>query len=189
MEIEIKIPLSKIPTIINIVSHLSQKYGAPYSEITQCDTYFQSPVRDFWDTDEALRIRQIQSKTDPDHIEITYKGPKEGLTMKVREEITINVSDGVIAQEILEKIGFDRVATVEKKRINWHLKNGVIISYDEVKELGPFLEIEIDSSEKSEEISNKKKQIYQIVKEIAPNWDGTDERRSYLELLILQQKI
>lgn len=189
MEIEMKIPLSKIPTIKNIVSHLSQKYGAPYSEITQNDTYFQSPVRDFWDTDEALRIRQIQSKDDLDYIEITYKGPKEGKTMKVREEITINVSDGVIAQEILEKIGFHDVATVEKKRINWRLKNDVIISYDEVKGLGPFLEIETISSKKSEEISRKKELINQIVKEIVPNWDGTDERRSYLELLILQQKI
>ncbi len=147
------------------------------------------PVRDFRDTDEALRIRQIQSKNDQNNIEITYKGPKEGITMKVREEITINVSDGVIAQEILEKIGFHDVATVEKKRINWHLKNDVTISYDEVKELGSFLEIEIISSKKSEEISIKKELICQIEKEIVPNWDGTDERRSYLELLILQQKI
>ena len=189
MEIEMKIPLSKIPTIMNIVSHLSQKYGTPYSEITQCDTYFKSPVRDLWNTDEALRIRQIQSQNDPDHFEITYKGPKEGKTMKVREEITINVSNGVIAQKILEKIGFHTVATVKKKRINWHLKNGVIISYDEVKELGSFLEIEIISSTKSEEISRKKEIISKIVNEIVPNWDGTDERRSYLELLILQQEI
>ncbi|MHA1969310.1 MAG: class IV adenylate cyclase [Candidatus Hodarchaeales archaeon] len=189
MEIEMKIPLEKISSIDNIISHLSQMYGAPYAEITQCDIYFQSPVRNFWNTDEALRIRNIQSKNDPDLIEITYKGPKEGKSMKVREEITINVSDSVLAREVLEKLGFHGIATVEKKRINWRLKNAVIISYDEVKGLGPFLEIEMLSSNTSEEITRKKEQINRIVKEIVPNWDGTDERRSYLELLILQQKI
>ena len=189
MEIEIKIPLGKISSTDNIISHLTKIYGAPYTDINQFDTYFQSPFQDFWVTDEALRIRKIQSKNDADVIEITYKGPKRGKTMKIREELTIKVSDSDIALEIFKKIGFYSVATVEKRRINWRLKNTIIISYDEVKDLGPFLEIETISSNKPEEISSKKKLINQIANEIVPNWDGTNERRSYLELLILQQNI
>ena len=36
----------------------------------QSDSYFSHPARDFSNTDEALRIRQTESR-----VEVTYKGP------------------------------------------------------------------------------------------------------------------
>lgn len=49
----------------------------------QEDIYFNSPIKDFAKTDEALRIRKVTIK---DSIEtfITYKGPK--LMIKVKPE-------------------------------------------------------------------------------------------------------
>ena len=92
MEIEMKIPLEPFFSSDNILPHLSEKLGTPYAKITQIDTYFQSPIRNFWQSDEALRVRQIQSKEVPERVEFTYKGPKKGKTMKVREEISVDVS-------------------------------------------------------------------------------------------------
>lgn len=188
MEIEIKIPLETFFSTDSIIPHLYGKLGNPNAVITQIDTYFQSPIRNFWHSDEALRIRLIKSKNSTDKIEITYKGPKQGESMKVREEISIEVSDQENSHVILQHIGFEAVANVKKERINWYYNNHTVVSFDKVENLGFYLEIEISSSDNVDEITKSKEKITQIAKDIIPKWDESiQERRSYLELLILKQ--
>ena len=182
MKIPLKLPLSGEIAL----SCISKKYGSPSEEINQTDTYFQSPICDFWETDEALRLRQIQSESGIDKVEITYKGPKLGNSMKVRDEITVEVSDPDRALSIIQKLGFDIFTTIKKKRINWH-QNDLTISLDRVEDLGNFLEIEIITSEHKDEINKRKDKVIQIAKEILPSWDEQEERKSYLELKIQKQ--
>ncbi|UCG90317.1 MAG: class IV adenylate cyclase [Candidatus Heimdallarchaeota archaeon] len=187
MEIEMKIPLKANNSIDKLVTLFSRKFGAHSEEITQIDTYFTSPIHNFMKSDEALRLRQILTKSGEEKIEITYKGPKQGKTMKIREEITIEASNIINAKRILQNLGFQIFTKIEKKRMNWSQDN-IIISFDRVQGLGPFLEIEtMTTSKHSEEITKRKEKIIQIVKEIIPNWSGEDERKSYLELLIEKQ--
>lgn len=181
-----KIPLMSPLSDEIVLSCISKKYGSPSEEITQIDIYFQSPVCDFWRTDEALRLRQIESESSIEKIEITYKGPKQGRSMKVRDEITIEASNRDKAITILQKLGFEIFTTIKKKRLNW-IQNDVTISLDKVEDVGTYLEIEIIASKHSNEISKSKEKIINLAREIVPNWDGQEERKSYLELKIQEQ--
>lgn len=181
-----KIPLEPFFSPDNILPHLSKKLGTPYAKIIQIDTYFQSPIRDYWQSDEALRIRQIRSKEVAEKVELTYKGPKEGKTMKIREEISVEASNKENLHYILQKIGFQDVAIVKKKRFNWR-RYDAIISYDIVENLGSYLEIELISAGKPNRTTRSKEKVNGIVKEIIPKWTGIEERRSYLELLLIKQ--
>ncbi|MFX0053135.1 MAG: class IV adenylate cyclase, partial [Candidatus Hermodarchaeota archaeon] len=185
MEIELKVPLDKDISVTSIVEHISEKFGSSSITITQIDTYFQSSTKDFWLTDEALRLRESRHgnirKT-----EMTYKGPKKGRNMKIREEITIEVSDWEKTKHILKNIGFKPFTTIKKQRKNWDHQN-ITISLDKVEGLGFYLEIEISTPKGFKEIEKIKDKIFRLAKEIIPNYDGQDERRSYLELMFQKQ--
>ncbi|MFX0016763.1 MAG: class IV adenylate cyclase [Promethearchaeota archaeon] len=187
MEIEIKIPLKEYLSSDKMMLHLRNKFGNPSEEITHIDTYFNSPIHNFQKTDEALRLRQIQTTTGKERIEITYKGPKKGKNMKIREEITIKASNSSKVKNILQNLGFNVFGMIKKRRINW-IQENLLISFDIVEGLGSFLEIEtMINSRLSEEINRNKERIIQLVKEIFPNWSGEDERKSYLELIMEKQ--
>ncbi|MFW9853914.1 MAG: class IV adenylate cyclase [Candidatus Thorarchaeota archaeon] len=183
-EIEIKIPLvGENSDIGRIKSQIFAKFGTPKDRMHQIDTYFQSPIVNFHQTDEALRIRQIQ-ENETQEIELTYKGPKKGNEMKIREEITLRVSDAETAHILLTLLGFQEVMRVKKHRINWVLSEGVQVSLDRVEGLGDFLEIELLETDLLEDLDLGKRRIRQVANAIFPKWDGTEERRSYLELLL-----
>jgi adenylate cyclase class 2 len=184
MEVEIKIPLKGIISDDKIYTRITEKFGEPHEKIIQNDVYFQNPIRDFWQSDEALRIRLISYTSQAKKVEMTYKGPKIGKKMKVRKEINIEVSDQKKAKSILESLGFQVVTTIRKKRVNWDYDN-ITISFDKIEDLGSFIEIEIESQNDHEEISKNKEKIMNIIYDLIPNYSGQDERRSYLELILL----
>ncbi|MCK4848344.1 MAG: class IV adenylate cyclase, partial [Candidatus Heimdallarchaeota archaeon] len=164
-------------------TYITNEIGLPYEEIEQIDTYFQSPIKDFQQTDEALRIRQISTKEKTQTVEITYKGPKMGNDMKVREELTISTKKYSDTLKIFEQLGFRAIADIKKKRVNWK-KDSIIISLDELIGLGTFIEAEMIVSKNSNDISSSKEEIIDFLKKVFPRWSGKEERSSYLELLI-----
>jgi adenylate cyclase class 2 len=187
MEIELKIPLKAHFSLADVISNLLNEFGNSSEEINQIDYYFSSPICDFAKSDEALRLRQILAKSGKKRIEITYKGPKQGKSMKIREEITIETSDSNNTKKIMQYLGFQVFGVVKKYRRNWFVDD-LVISVDEVENLGSFLEIEITTpSENSEKIRKSKEKIIRLAKTLIPNWSGEDERKSYLELQIVKQ--
>lgn len=187
MEIEIKIPLNASFSPLDVISNLLHEFGNSSEQINQIDYYFSSPIHDFAITDEAVRLRQIQTESGDEKIELTYKGPKKGKSMKIREEITIKTFDSTNVKKFLQCLGFNLFAVVKKKRMNWFVNN-FVISVDEVEGLGSFLEIEkMTTSDNSESINKSKEEIICLVKNLIPNWSGEDERKSYLELLVVKQ--
>jgi adenylate cyclase class 2 len=182
VEIEIKIPIKEVFLDEDPQIYITRAIALPYEEIRQTDIYFQSPIKDFQQTDEALRIRQIDSKEKTQLVEVTYKGPKLGNDMKIREERTISTKNYSDTLLIFDRLGFISVAEIKKKRVNWKYNN-IIISLDEVIGLGNFIEAEMIASKNTNEISNSKEEILDSLKEIFPKWSGKEERRSYLELL------
>jgi adenylate cyclase class 2 len=187
MEIEIKIPLNALFSPLDVISNLSHEFGNSSEQINQIDYYFSSPIHNFAITDEAVRLRQIQTESGNEKIELTYKGPKQGKSMKIREEITVKTSDSDNAKKFLQCLGFNLFAVVKKKRMNWFV-NDFVISVDEVEDLGSFLEVEkMTAAENSESIYKSKEEIICLVKNLIPNWAGEDERKSYLELLLAKK--
>jgi adenylate cyclase, class 2 len=181
MEVERKYRVKSHADIRARVETLGGKWASP---IAQSDRYFAHPARDFSQTDEALRIRSVG-----DHNVITYKGPKIDRESKTREEIEVAVGSGELCARdlgvVLERLGFRPVLTVLKKRsiaeIDWH-GHSVEIALDEVAGAGDFVELETQSDES--QLDNAKECTRSLAAQLGLA-DADQERRSYLELVLL----
>jgi len=111
--------------------------------VTQADTYYDAPHRDFAETDEAFRIRR-ESSADETRVELTYKGPKVDADSKTREEIETAVESGADADAIFRALGFEAAAVVEKDRDCYRLDD-YTVTLDSVDGLGEFVEVEIEA--------------------------------------------
>ena len=177
IEVEIKLNIPNVEAIHNKLRELgAKKIGDEFND----DTYLNHPNRDFKSTDEALRIRKVNSKT-----ELTYKGPKLNEKSKTREEINTEIIEDNIL-DIFQKLNFIVGGRVRKSREKWIL-NDVAISIDDVENLGDFIEFEILSSSEDmvDEIVN---QLYDLASKLGldPNLQIT---KSYLELLEIKGKL
>lgn len=136
------------------------------------DVYFNSPVRDFRESDEALRIRK-----DNEGIKLTYKGPKMDAETKTREEIEVRVDDYQKTMEIFDRLGFRTIRRVVKRRRIYRYED-VTICFDDVEGLGQFVEIEV----KSDDLESAKRRIFEVAKMLG--FDPSNSiRESYLEML------
>ena len=177
-EVEQKFPVGDLAEITAKLMALGARLDAP---IDQLDRYFAHPSRDFCQTDEALRIRQIGPRCL-----VTYKGPKIDRETKTRHEIELPLSESPegVAQwtELLEALGFQSVAEVHKIRQPAHLAwqdAEVEIALDRVDRVGTFVEFELTADE--ERLERARAQILSLA--AALGLAGA-ERRSYLELLL-----
>lgn len=144
--------------------------GASFIETrTERDLYFNHPSRDFAETDEALRLREVNSKC-----RITYKGPKLSKATKARVEHETEAGDYNTMRNILLSLGFVESGIVEKERHVYSL-DGMEITIDHVMGLGTFVEIE----KKGKLEDNIEKELFDAAAKLGLN---RFERRSYLEL-------
>jgi adenylate cyclase class 2 len=149
--------------------------------IDQLDHYFNHSSRDFAQTDEALRLRQVGDSNF-----ITYKGPKLDATTKTRREIELPLPPGpdTLAHftELLTALGFRPVAQVHKTRRQFRLdwqNHEVEIALDNVQGLGDFVELELTADDQT--LAAAKSAIASLAAELKLT---DNERRSYLELLL-----
>jgi adenylate cyclase class 2 len=140
---------------------------------TEEDIYFTSELRDFFQTDEVVRIRK-----DVEGVSLTYKGPKIDSETKSREEVKVRVfpEDYENAILFLERLGLKRFAKVRKRRKIYRMGNA-IICVDKLENLGDFVEIEVESSD----LNAGKREIFALAKTLGIS---KSIRKSYLELLL-----
>lgn len=144
----------------------------------QEDLYFNSPIVNFVESDEALRIRTTRNE-EKENIFITYKGPKINKEAKTRKEVEIAIEDASKGADIFESLGFKRVRAVRKNRKYYQYKN-FEISLDDVEGLSPYMEIEIGLPDGSD-YKDAQESIFKLFKQLGIT-DGF-ETTSYLELL------
>ncbi len=174
MEYEVKIRVARLGSLRARLASLGIR---PASRLIERDLYFNSPVHDFGRTDEALRIRTTGEGTS-----LTYKGPKQGLGgIKAREEIIAGVGPGGAMEEILERLGFTRTATVEKARETYPVE-GASVALDEVKGLGSFVEIEAPRGMGAREAVELIARVRGIL-----GVEGEETTLSYLEMILARQ--
>ncbi len=139
--------------------------------VTESDTYFNHPSRDFRETDEAFRIRRSNCSSV-----ITYKGPKLSGRAKTRKEEELGITDPDVMKSILTSLGFREVGTVEKTR-EVYLLDKVHVTLDSVSGLGTFVELEKMDADRE-----------RVEGELFALAEGLGltrfERKSYLELLL-----
>ena len=175
IEVEVK---AKIRSFDEMRRMLDEINAVKVKTEHQEDRYFNSPVWDFAQTDEALRIRQTKSE-EKHNLFITYKGPKIDAKSKTREEVEMGIEDADKASKIFENLGFKEVRTVVKDREYYKYEN-YEISLDNVHGLDPYMEIEI-SLEDNSDYSKAQESIFELFEKLGIT-DGF-ERTSYLELL------
>ena len=138
IEVEVKAKIESFDIMRERLENLNaKKVKTEYQE----DRYFNSPVKDFAKTDEALRIRKTKTETY-ERLFITYKGPKIDSESKTREEVEMEIEDENKCSKIFENLGFNEVRTVIKNREYYKIDN-FEISPDDIKGLDPYMEIEI----------------------------------------------
>jgi len=175
IEVEVKALANNLAVIEDKLDQLGAlKKNVEYQE----DIYFNAPHRDFAETDEALRIRKTIDNSG-ERIFITYKGAKMDKVSKTRKEIEVDVGDQTKVANIFESLGFWSVAIVRKNRITFTFDE-LIITLDEVKGVGCFVEIEKEAEE-GEDFQVALDEIFRFYKKIGIK-EGF-ERRSYLELM------
>jgi adenylate cyclase class 2 len=164
------------------LEHQLAEWGAVSSGVqVEADHYFNAPDRDFAQTDEALRLRQVGA-----HNILTYKGPKQKAAVKIRTELEVPLADGDEPAERLTQIlvflGYRPVAEVRKERRHFPLRRGgfdLTITLDAVEGLGPFAEVEIVAPEEQKEAAQAV-----LAETIAALGLTQVERRSYLGLVL-----
>ncbi|MEZ3114428.1 class IV adenylate cyclase [Halobaculum sp. MBLA0147] len=145
-------------------AELAESDAEPLGAVEQVDTYYDAPDRDFAETDEALRIRretvvapepdEYGGETDPGEPEptaetettkVTYKGPLVETESKTREEYETAVADGEALAGVLDGLGYEPAATVEKHRERFALDD-YVVTLDTVTDLGTFVEVERETT-------------------------------------------
>jgi len=171
IEVEVK---ARIDSFEEMEKRLKDLGAVKTKDEFQEDIYFASPIVDFAETDEALRIRTTNNDTF-----ITYKGPKLNEKAKTRKEVEMTIESAAKASDIFTEIGFTPARTVRKSRQYYRYEN-FEISLDDVEGLPPYMEIEIALSD-SEDYTEAQSKIFQLFEKLKIT-DGF-ERTSYMELL------
>ncbi|MFV0446277.1 MAG: class IV adenylate cyclase [Planctomycetaceae bacterium] len=180
-EVELKFPIIDPAEVIARLQGL----GATQTGMAeQSDRYFSHPVREFAQTDEALRLR-----SDGNQNCLTYKGPLLDSTTKTRQEIEFEFAAGEEgahkAWALLRALGFEDVFTVRKRRtsfaIDWEGRP-FSVACDNVDHLGNYVEIETMAGMNDWEAARDAAQ--RLAQELSLS---DSERRSYLQMLLEQR--
>ena len=145
IEVEVK---AKIRSFDEMRKRLDEINAVKVKTEHQEDRYFHSPVRDFAQTDEALRIRETKLD-DKYNLFITYKGPKIDAKSKTREEVEMGIEDADKAAKIFENLGFKEVRTVIKDREYYKYENRGQITFDH--RLSPLRYTDVEIKERKED--------------------------------------
>ncbi|MFB6092790.1 MAG: class IV adenylate cyclase [Haloquadratum sp.] len=188
-EVEIKVSASHE----SVREALAATDAARIARVEQVDTYYDAPHRDFAETDEALRLRrEVRQSDDTDSSDVdaapdaatatlTYKGPLIEAESKTREEHETVVADGDSAARILDGLGFEPAAVVEKDR-EFYALEGYTVTLDRVDDLGEFVEVEAEASS-SDDVASVREGAFDLLCRLG--LDPDDQiRTSYLGLLL-----
>lgn len=144
LEIEAKMA---VPALDPLRDRLKDCGAAHVGDFLETNTFFDTEDRSLLAADEGLRLRvNRDTATGRETHIITFKGPRQAGPLKSRDEVELEVGEPQAAMTLLERLGFHRVLSFEKKRQSWKLDD-CKIELDEVPHLGFFMEIEGPSEE------------------------------------------
>lgn len=177
-EVELKFPVVDVDAL-NSQLQAFQLDWHPVEH--QRDQYFRHPSRDFGETNEALRLRNVANQHT-----LTYKGPVIDRLTKTRREIETDLLPSANSAEAmtatLAALGFTPLRVVEKHRrtatLHWQSR-AITCAWDEVPPLGTFLELEIVTDD-----ADRMAAADAILSLAAHLRLPEPERRSYLKLLL-----
>ena len=141
MPVEIEAKMT-VYSFDSVRSRLREAGASGPVEHLEVNTFFDTEDRSLLAADEGLRLRldRLVAAGTERHV-ITYKGPRQLGPLKSREEVEVEVSDADSAARLLERLGYLRTLSFEKRRQSWAL-DGCKVELDELPHLGKFVEVE-----------------------------------------------
>ena len=177
IEVETKL---KINNIEHITERLKGLKGEYKGEKTELDLYFDHPDLRIFMSGSALRVRDANGVCM-----LTYKGPKKDDETTSREEIEIGIESAREMQKILAELGFYVLCEVKKQR-KTYLLGDLIVTQDDVEDLGEFIEIEGKVSTE-EAYMKKKKEIFMLLNELELSSEKISQK-SYREMILDEKR-
>jgi len=139
VEIEAKMSVESFDAVRGKLRDLGARHAGDHFEV---NTFFDTEDRSLLAADEGLRLRLGRDNASGrERYVITWKGPRQLGPLKSREELEVEVQGGDAAVQLLERLGYLRTLSFEKRRDSWELE-GCKIELDEVPHLGRFVEVE-----------------------------------------------
>lgn len=152
MEIELKFTITDLDKIEQILLSLGAELK---KEKHQVDIYFDHPDRNLVNTNEYLRVRTTDDKSEFDyHI-------ARSQTQGFNEEFELEINDSNKLIDIIKRLGFKQLGTIDKFR-RQYLIEGSKICLDRVVGVGNFVEVEVQGDD--ETIGKNK--CWQVAKQI-----------------------
>jgi adenylyl cyclase CyaB, putative len=181
-EVEVKVRAVHDPVREQLAAMDADHVG----RVTQVDTYYDAPDRDFAATDEAFRVRREvdhdDGAGDSERALLTYKGPLVDDTSKTREEAETRVAEEAELEAILAGLGYEPAATVHKNRDRYEV-GGCRVTLDRVDEVGEFVEVEHHDPVAETEIEGAREAVTDLLVELDLN-PGESIQTSYLGLVL-----
>ena len=171
IEVESKFKISGDMTQSDLLAILKDQFIAPISSKRQIDTVFLLPKQVDAPIVPGSKIMRVRDVLNPETGELqrslmTLK--VEGQAKLVSDEYEFAVDDGDTARQMLTALGWQKVVTVDKIRLESKTKD-YTICIDEVAMLGLFIELEV-LTEDSADVKNIQQQMYNFLKNL--NIDG-----------------
>ena len=141
MPVEIEAKMS-VPDLEAMRARLREAGAERAGRALETNTFFDTEDRSLLASDQGLRLRRnLDRDTAAEEHVITYKGPRQHGQLKSREEVELSVENSDAAVLLLERLGFARMLSFEKRRESWRL-GGCKVELDELPYLGSFVEVE-----------------------------------------------
>ena len=159
-----------------VMEYIKAKGFAASKHSHQIDTYFSKPNREDF-IDKYLRIRQdlINKKNSIDYHIVRSD--------TATEEFESDIDDAEVLMHILKGVGMELLCVVDKDRHTF-CKDKILIVIDNVKDLGDFIEIEVDADNEKD----AEKIIYDIFAKLEINTDDIISGKGYPDLLLDKQR-
>lgn len=187
-----------------VLDRIHEVDATPVGTVRQIDTYYDAPDRNFVETDEAVRVRReipIEAgETEPaakaegtsipadERTVLTYKGPKVDAASKTRAEAETAVADADGLRAVLDGMGYEAAATVEKRRELYRVGES-LISLDDLDPVGEFVEVEREvevqdgNGDDHAAVESARDEVFDLLRDL--NLDPSEQiRTSYLELVL-----
>ena len=189
-EYEVKVVVRNVDKI----SKMIKENSLLLKKIVQFDTYYDHKKTLFL-KDEHLRLRAEydQDSRQVKHVELTWKGPRQGKNIEIREDISIQIlpDDLKNLERILKRLGFEPLAVIKKIRERYRVNN-IELEFDKNVELiktkdksvflGSFLQASVETSIEQDP-RNIKNKLWRYLGKLGfkySDWIG----KSYIELAL-----
>lgn len=166
IEIKLKVDEKEYNRILNII----KKHSVNKTNVNQIDTYYTLTDRNF--DQEWLRIRNENGK----YI-FNYKKKIDNSHYEKYDVLFDNINN---LNKILSALGVQKLGTINKERTTYLYKDKYEFSFDNVKDIGNFIEIELIN--KSENFEKDLSDLINILEELKIDLNMI-ERKKYIDYI------